>query len=148
MFQLIYIHAPIFCFPFIVGSPTDAVFSADIRDGYPGFSLIEYLDDLAFAVPALSHGWLLFCLLILGTILGEPYLMNLKFVEFTQSARLIVEECIKLKEGEEALAFLDTRAEARITVASHPCCTPSSAPSKRRHRTGGPDLHPQANQRR
>ncbi|MDP2966525.1 MAG: hypothetical protein Q8N39_10925, partial [Pelolinea sp.] len=46
------------------------------RDWYPGFSFIDYLDDLAFTVPALFHDRLLFyllCLFIIGTILGEPY---------------------------------------------------------------------------
>lgn len=37
--------------------------------------------------------------------------MDLKFVEFANSARLIVEECVKLKPGDEALVLTDTRAE-------------------------------------
>ena len=76
MLQLMDIHTPIFGLPFVVGRPTNPVFSANIGDRHPGFTLFEYLDDLAFAVPALFHVWLLFyqlCLLIAGTILGEPY---------------------------------------------------------------------------
>jgi leucyl aminopeptidase (aminopeptidase T) len=37
--------------------------------------------------------------------------MDLKFVEFAYSARIIVEDCLKLKPGDEALVLTDTRAE-------------------------------------
>ena len=76
MLQLLDIHAPIFGLPFVVGRSTYSVFSANICDRHPRLTFFEDFDDLAFAVPALFHVWLLFyqlCLLIAGTILGEPY---------------------------------------------------------------------------
>jgi len=36
--------------------------------------------------------------------------MDLKFVEFMESARIIVEDCVKLIAGDEALVLTDTRA--------------------------------------
>ena len=36
--------------------------------------------------------------------------MDLKFVEMMESARIIVEDCVKLKAGDEALVVTDTRA--------------------------------------
>jgi leucyl aminopeptidase (aminopeptidase T) len=36
--------------------------------------------------------------------------MEMKFVELMESARIIVEDCVKLKPGEEALVVTDTRA--------------------------------------
>ena len=70
------IHPPIFGLPFVVCGSTNPVFSANIGYRHPGLTFFEDLDDLAFAVPALFHVWLLFsqlCLLISGTILREPY---------------------------------------------------------------------------
>ena len=55
LFQLIDIHAPIFCLPFVIGRPADAMLPAKICDWYSGFPLIQYLDDLTFAKPALPH---------------------------------------------------------------------------------------------
>jgi len=49
------------------------MFSANISDRHPRFTFFEDFDDLAFAVPAPFHAWLLLCLLIAGTILGELY---------------------------------------------------------------------------
>ena len=63
-------------FPQVCGS-TNTVFSANIGDQHTRFTFFEYLDDLALAVSAPFHVWLLFyqlCLLIDGTILGESYL--------------------------------------------------------------------------
>ena len=79
MFQLMNIHAPIFGLPFVVGRSANTVFSANVGDRHTRFAFFEDLDDLTFAVPGFFHVWLLFsqlCLLIAGTILGEPYPHN------------------------------------------------------------------------
>jgi hypothetical protein len=60
MFQLMDIHAPIFGLPFVVCGSTDAVLSANIGDRHTRFAFFEDFDDLAFAVPAPFHVWLLF----------------------------------------------------------------------------------------
>lgn len=43
--------------------------------------------------------------------------MDLNFVEFMQSARIIVEECVKLKPGDEALVVTDSRAQEYCGVS-------------------------------
>jgi len=66
------------------------MFSAYIGDWHPRFTFFEDFDDLAFAVPASFHVWLLFyqlCPLILGTILGEPYHFMYLFLFCSQGLR-------------------------------------------------------------
>jgi len=72
MFQLVAIHAPVFRFPLVISQTADFVFPAEIRNKHPGFPFVEYFNDLTFVMPAPSHVWLLFYLLILGTISREP----------------------------------------------------------------------------
>lgn len=56
--------------------------------------------------------------------------MDLKFVEFMHSARIIVEDCVKLKPGDEALVLTDTRAEDYCGVSPllHALPAPPSPP--------------------